>query len=53
MTFGPLLARAAPDRLQALDAALAQGFAAHLDGDQYRLAMHVRIGLGTRPAGPA
>lgn len=51
MTFGPLLARAGPAEREALEAALAEGFAACRDDGHYRLKMHVRIGLGRRPAG--
>ncbi|HVO17499.1 MAG TPA: methyltransferase domain-containing protein [Alphaproteobacteria bacterium] len=48
MTFGPVLAYAAPDRRQALEEALHAGFAALRQGDHYRLRMHVRIVTGTR-----
>ena len=48
MTFGPLLARADPAQREALEAALAAGFAAFREDDHYRLRMHVRIAVGTR-----
>jgi SAM-dependent methyltransferase len=51
MTFGPLLAEADRAERAALDAALAEGFAAFVEGDYYRLKMHVKVVVGTRPAG--
>jgi SAM-dependent methyltransferase len=48
MTFGPLLARADAQQRQALDAALAAGFAQFRAGDHYPLRLHVRIAVGTR-----
>jgi SAM-dependent methyltransferase len=51
MTFGPLLAQADPARREALETALAEGFGAYREEGFFRLKMHVRIGLGSRPAG--
>jgi SAM-dependent methyltransferase len=48
MTFGPLLARAEPRQVEALDDALRAGFAPFLQQDHYRLRVHVRIASGVR-----
>ena len=51
MAFATDLAGLPPARRAALDARLEKAFAAHLVGDRYALAAHVRIGVGDRPAG--
>jgi ubiquinone/menaquinone biosynthesis C-methylase UbiE len=48
MTFGPLLARADAARRAALEAALAEGFAAFRSGDHYQLRVHARIAVANR-----
>ena len=52
MSFGTAFDRLTPARREALDAALDGAFAGHLDGDVYRLATHVRVGLGNAGPGP-
>jgi len=49
MSFAADLAALEPDRRAALDAHIERAFAAHLDGDQYRVAAHARVGTGVKP----
>ena len=50
MSFAADLADLSEDRRAAVDRAVADGFADHLDGDAYSLSAHVRIGTGDRAA---
>ena len=50
MSFAADLADLSEDRRAAVDRAVAEGFADHLDGDAYALSAHMRVGTGVRAA---
>lgn len=50
MSLGHCLDAADEDTRRAFHDAVAEGLAPHLDGGEYQLYVHARIGLGTAPA---